>query len=108
MTDRAPNHPDDAAPETVNQEQIDAPEQAQTVTQQALDRSTSVLGLDEDSEKVTTGDPSDAEQDLVDHMKQMEHSGRLDRSAYAGERNDDDEESPLGRLDPAEDDHDQA
>ncbi|WP_321327684.1 hypothetical protein [uncultured Parasphingorhabdus sp.] len=47
--------------------------------------------------------PDDA-QDTVDHMKQMVESGRIEGGAFAGERNDDDEESDLGILDKAEDD----
>ncbi len=47
--------------------------------------------------------PDDA-QDTVDHMKEMVDSGRIDNDAFAGERNDDDEESDLGILDEAEDD----
>ena len=35
-------------------------------------------------------------QDLVDHMRQMDSSGRIDMSAFRGERNDDDEEGMLG------------
>ncbi|AMO72328.1 hypothetical protein [Sphingorhabdus sp. M41] len=46
----------------------------------------------------------DDTQDTVDHMKQMVESGRIEGGAFAGERNDDDEESDLGILDEAEDD----
>ncbi len=46
----------------------------------------------------------DDTQDTVDHMKQMAESGRIEDGAFAGERNDDDEESDLGILDEAEDD----
>ena len=46
----------------------------------------------------------DDTQDTVDHMKQMAEDGRIDDGAFAGERNDDDEESGLGILDDAEDD----
>ena len=41
--------------------------------------------------------PDDA-QDVVDHMNQMERSGRLDMDAYRGERNDDDEPETLGEA----------
>jgi len=34
----------------------------------------------------------------------MAEDGRIDDTAFAGERNDDDEESDLGILDEAEDD----
>ena len=87
---------DPLAPETHNREQDDEDEQAQSVAEEALDRSTSVLGLS-DSEKVPTGDEEvDGAQDLVDHMRQMESSGHIDMSAFRGERNDDDEEGRYG------------
>lgn len=85
----------DLAPETVNSEQDDEQAQAQSVFDDAIDRATSVFGL-EDSEKVNAGDDSDDVQDLVDHMRQMDRSGVIDMSAYRGERNDDDEEDSLG------------
>lgn len=91
MIDRNP----DSAPETVNAEQEDEEAQAQTVADEALDRDTSVFGL-EDSEKRNSGDETDDAQDLVDHMVQMERSGRIDMSAYRGERNDDEEEGRYG------------
>lgn len=96
MIDR---NPDDLAPETVNREQDDEDSQAQSVADEAMDRATAI-GLS-DTEKVSSGDDSDDAQDLVDHMRQMESSGRIDMSAFRGERNDDDEEGMLG--DAAED-----
>lgn len=93
MNDRKPN----AAPETLNREQEDEEAQAQTVADEALDRATSAFGL-EDSEKAKTGDDTDDAQDLVDHMNQMERSGRIDMSAYRGERNDDDEDETYGEA----------
>ncbi len=98
MIDR---NPDDLAPETVNREQDDEDTQAQSVADEALDRATAPFGLS-DTEKVSSGDDSDDAQDLVDHMRQMESSGRIDMDAFRGERNDDDEEGMLG--DAAEDD----
>jgi len=63
--------------------------------------------IDEDAAASRAGgeqiNPDDA-QDTVDHMKEMVDSGRIDNDAFAGERNDDDEESDLGILDDAEDD----
>jgi hypothetical protein len=82
-------------PETDNSEQEDEDAQAQTVADEALGRSSSSEGLS-DTEKVKSGDETDDAQDLVDHMRQMETSGRIDMSAYRGERNDDDEEGMLG------------
>jgi len=94
MADRTP---DPLPPETFNDEQEDESAQAQSVADEAIGRATSGLG-DVESEKVRTGDETDGVQDLVDHMKQMETSGRIDMSAFAGERNDDEEE---GRYGPA-------
>lgn len=99
MTDRErqaeTEHDPDLAPELVNDEQEEESAQAQTIADEALDRATSAFGL-EDSEKVSTGDESDDVQDLVDHMNQMESSGRIDMDAYRGERNDDEEEGRYG------------
>lgn len=95
--DRPPTaeYDSDLAPETVNDEQEDESAQAQTVADEAMERNTSVLGL-EDSKKVPAGDDTDDVQDLVDHMVQMETSGRIDMSAYRGERNDDDDDGLYG------------
>ncbi|MCG6119834.1 MAG: hypothetical protein MEP44_04235 [Blastomonas sp.] len=88
---------------TVNQSQRGAPK-ANDVAEDALHRSED---RSEDSEKGGSDGisvvPQD-EQDLVDHMNQMVQSGIIDRSAFDGERNDDDEESPLGELDSDEND----
>ncbi len=86
---------EDLAPENLNPEQDDEPTQAQTLADEALGRSSDDFGL-EDSEKVPGGDGDDDVQDLVDHMRQMERSGRIDNDAFRGERNDDDEEGLLG------------
>jgi len=85
----------DAAPETVNAEQQDAPDQAQTVTEDALNANTAVEGLS-DSAKPKSGDIDDDVQDLVDHMNQMDRSGLIDMDAFRGEPNDDDEEGRFG------------
>jgi hypothetical protein len=99
MTDRdrqaQTEHNPDLAPELVNDEQEEESSQAQTIADEAMERNTSVFGLDE-SEKASTGDDTDDVQDLVDHMNQMETSGRIDMSAYRGERNDDEEEGRYG------------
>lgn len=88
---------DDLPPEAINSEQDDESSQAQTVADEALGRATSGLG-DIESEKVPSGDDTDGVQDLVDHMKQMESSGHIDMSAFAGERNDDEEEGRYGNA----------
>jgi len=79
------------APELRNAEQEEEQNQAQTLADEAVGRSSDDFGL-EDSEKVSTGGDNDDVQDLVDHMKQMVSSGRIDNSAYLGEPNHDDED----------------
>lgn len=94
--DGEPRQTDQLAPENENSEQVDHPSQTQTVTDEARNRSLSVFGL-EDSEKLSASlNPVDA-QDLVDHMVQMDHSGTVDMSAYAGEPNHDDNVDKYGR-----------
>ena len=90
----------DLAPEAHNSEQDDEGAQAQTVAEQALRGSGETFS---DSEKVRGGDPGDGTPDLVDHMNQMASSGRIDMSAFRGERSDDDEEGLYGQ-DGIEDD----
>ncbi|MET0252213.1 MAG: hypothetical protein ABW203_08555 [Novosphingobium sp.] len=91
-----PREPDDIlAPETVNGEQEDEGAQAQTLADEALGRSVPSFGLS-DSEKVSGGFDDADIPDLVDHMNQMASSGRIDMSAFRGERNDDDEDGMLG------------
>ncbi len=92
---------EELAPENQNSEQDDEGSQAQTLADEALGRGSDDFGLD-DTEKVSTGEESDDVEDLVDHMRQMERSGRIDNDAYRGERNDDDEDGLFG--DEGEDD----
>ena len=89
------------APELHNAEQDDELAQAQTVAQEAgyKDAETSPL----DSEKVTNGDDEDAAQDLIDKMRDMEQSGRIDMGAYRGEPNHDDEDATYGEELDADD-----
>ena len=50
-------------------------------------------------ESIKVGDSGlmdDSTQDLVDHMRDMERSGRIDMSAFAGEPNMDDEDDTYG------------
>ena len=98
MTD--PRQTADLAPEAHNSEQDDEGSQAQTVADEALRGGGETLS---DSEKVPGGDPGDGTPDLVDHMNQMASSGRIDMSAFRGERSDDDEEGLYG-ADGIEDD----
>ena len=101
------NPRNDLPPETVNDEQVDKDEQAQTVADQARGRSPSSFGLDEDSEKAVGSITSngEGEEDLVDHMKQMDRGG-IDMSAYRGEPNMDDNEQKYGKRNIMEDEPD--
>lgn len=89
------------APDLTGEDQEEEGTQAQSIADRALDRTASAFGL-EDSEKSPAADETDDAQDLVDHMRQMETSGRIDMSAYRSERNDDGEEGRYG--DAAEED----
>ena len=79
------------APETHNSEQDDEDAQAQTVADQAQALR---KGDPTSSVKVGSGDS----QDLVDHMRDMESSGRIDMGAYDGEENMDDNEDKYGEA----------
>lgn len=85
------------APELNNAEQDDELEQAQTIADEALAggaRDASPL----DSEKVDEEGEimDDSTQDLIDKMRDMEQSGRIDMGAYLGEPNMDDNEDKYG------------
>lgn len=89
------SEPANLPPEAHNPEQDDAPQQAQTLADEALGRAPVFEGGD--SEKPPAGlDEEGSAPDLVDHMNQMVSSGRIDMSAFRGERMDDDEEGGLG------------
>ena len=94
MIDRS--RPTDNDPDLDNAEQDDEPEQSQTIANEALrgvPREASPL----DSEKVGGGEINDdSTQDLIDHMRDMEASGRIDMSAFEGEENHDDNEDKYG------------
>ena len=82
------------APETHNDEQDDEQSQAQRIAEEARNKDAEASPLD--SVKVTGGIDDDSTQDLIDHMRDMEQSGRIDMSAYAGEPNMDDNEDKYG------------
>jgi hypothetical protein len=82
---------DAVAPESINPEQEDEGSQTQTLADEALGRRAADFGLT-DTEKVGGGIDDLDTPDLVDHMNQMVTSGRIDMSAYRGERSDDDED----------------
>lgn len=77
------------APETHNSEQDHEQSQAQTVAEQAnaLRKGDPTASVKHD----TTETP-----DLVDHMRDMEASGRIDMGAFRGEPNMDDEDETYG------------
>ncbi|HYD23569.1 MAG TPA: hypothetical protein VEB68_02150 [Croceibacterium sp.] len=89
--------PADQAPELHNAEQDDELEQSQTVAEEALRggaRESSPLDslkADEPGEVM-----DDSAQDLIDKMRDMEQSGRIDMDAYLGEPNHDDNEDKYG------------
>jgi hypothetical protein len=84
----------DLAPELHNDEQDDHLSQAQEVAGEALNRAGETSPLD--SIKVNRGIDDNSAQDLVDRMRDMEQSGRIDMGAYLGEPNMDDNEDKYG------------
>jgi len=89
---------DELAPEARNRSQDDEGEQAQTLGDEALGRGPDFdAGESEKPEYDSISDSDgDSTPDLVDTMNQMITSGRIDMSAFRGERNDDDDEDGLG------------
>ena len=104
MTDRPRQSSADDAPELNNAEQDDEPGQAQTVADEALaggGREASPLdSVKPDDEGEVLDDSS---QDLIDKMRDMEQSGRIDMGAYRGEPNHDDEDETYGEEIDADD-----
>lgn len=87
------------APETFNDEQHDEDAQAQTLADEALRGISADYGSPTESRKVNRNNyDEDSTQDLVDHMRDMERSGRIDMGAYRGEENMDDNEEKYGEL----------
>lgn len=90
----------DANPNDRVQSQDDEDAQAQTVADDAIRSLANDPVMSEDSDHGGTTNPAqiipDDQQDVVDHMLQMERSGTIDMGAYDGERNDDDESGMLG------------
>ena len=104
MTDRDRISAEEA-PELHNAEQDDELGHAQTVADEALRggaREASPL----DSEKVDEEGEvmDDSSQDLIDKMRDMEQSGRIDMDAYRGEPNMDDEDETYGDGHDADED----
>jgi hypothetical protein len=91
----------DQAPELHNDEQDDHLSQAQEVAEEARNKDGEHSPLD--SVKVNGGIDDSSAQDVIDHMRDMEQSGRIDMGAYSGEPNMDDNEDKYGE-DSKEDD----
>ena len=84
------------APETHNDEQDDHRSQAQEVAEQARN-----ADARSPTESVKPENPasivSNSAQDTIDHMRDMESSGRVDMDAYSGEPNHDDNVDKYGK-----------
>ena len=96
MTDRD-KIPAEDAPELFNDEQEDEAAQAQSMASDA--RYNDAEGSPLDSVKPEYDgdlDDDDSTQDLIDKMRDMEQSGRIDMGAYRGEPNMDDEDETYG------------
>jgi len=80
------------APETHNDEQDDHRSQAQEVSEQAQNDAHGKPGGTESRKAPSPGVDNVAgnESDLVDEMKAMEDTGKIDNSAFSGEPNHDD------------------
>lgn len=82
---------DTTAPELHNSEQDNESSQAQTIAEQAQHQT-------QHSPTESAKGPNDSDlmgdstQDVIDHMRDMESSGRIDMDAYRGEPNMDDDE----------------
>jgi len=91
------------APELHNAEQDDELEQAQTVAEEARNKDAEASPLD----STRAGEPGeimdDSSQDLIDKMRDMEQSGRIDMDAYRGEPNMDDNEDKYGEENKIDD-----
>lgn len=88
----------DQAPEMHNDEQDDHRNQAQEVATEAQ-QLTPNTGSPTESVKSdnSSGLMNDSTQDLVDHMRDMESSGRVDMDAFRGEPNHDDNVDKFGK-----------
>ena len=84
------------APELHNAEQEDELEQAQTVAGEARTKDAEASPLDSVKPDEEGEVMDDSSQDLIDKMRDMEQSGRIDMGAYRGEPNMDDDEDKYG------------
>lgn len=93
--------PEGMAPETHNDEQDDERMQAQTVAEQAQAESRS-SPTESSKGPNDSGLMGDSTQDVIDHMRDMESSGRIDMGAFSGEPNMDDNAGKYGKGHEAE------
>ena len=84
------------APELHNAEQDDELEQAQSVASEARYKDAEPSPLDSVKPDDEGEIMDDSTQDLIDKMRDMEQSGRIDMGAYLGEPNMDDEDEKYG------------
>lgn len=80
------------APETHNDEQDDHRSQAQEVAEQAQQHAHSAAGATEGMkvESTSVDGVAGSETDMIEEMREMEDTGRIDNGAFAGEPNHDD------------------
>jgi hypothetical protein len=97
-TDKPQPHSSSAeqAPELHTAEQEDEQEQTQTVAEEARNKDGEASPLDSEKADEDGEILGDSSQDLIDRMRDMEQSGRIDMSAYRGEPNMDDDEDKYG------------
>lgn len=93
----------DEAPELHNAEQDDELEQAQTVAGEARNKDGQASPLDSTKSDEPGELMDDSTQDLIDKMRDMEQSGRIDMGAYRGEPNMDDNEDKYGEENKLDD-----
>ena len=86
----------DLAPETHNDEQDDHLSQAQDVAEEGSYKDSEASPLDSERPQEEGEVMNDSSQDLIDQMRDMEQSGRIDMGAYRGEPNMDDNEDKYG------------
>ncbi|KWV95544.1 MULTISPECIES: hypothetical protein [unclassified Erythrobacter] len=87
------------APETHNDEQDDHRSQSQEVAEQAQQLTSETASPTESKKSDNASGPmGDSTQDTIDHMRDMESSGRIDMDAYTGEPNHDDNVDKYGKA----------
>ena len=86
------------APETHNDEQDDHRNQAQEVAKEARQLTPETSSpLESEKGPGDSGLTGDSTQDVIDHMRDMEASGRIDMDAFNGEPNHDDNVDKYGK-----------